>query len=154
MGGYRRVTSSSQETVQCGEELGKVVFPGLVVLLFGDYGVGKTEFIRGVAHGYLGGTVSHQVASPSFSVLHVYEFETRRICHYDFYRIESQETTSLFQDAEEEDVLCIEWAERIAVPRFREFVQVSIRVLTPNQREITIEATEPLLSKIRESTKA
>ncbi|QVE48640.1 tRNA (adenosine(37)-N6)-threonylcarbamoyltransferase complex ATPase subunit type 1 TsaE [Chlamydia crocodili] len=150
MGRYRRVTNSAQETVDVGIELGKILPQGVVLLLFGDYGAGKTEFVRGVVQGYLGDALAQEVASPSFSLLHVYGSELQRICHYDFYRIDvvGENQQDLFQDAEEEDVLCIEWPENITLPRFREMVQIQINVLITTQREVSIDASPSIMLKL------
>ncbi|AZU11101.1 tRNA (adenosine(37)-N6)-threonylcarbamoyltransferase complex ATPase subunit type 1 TsaE [Chlamydia psittaci] len=150
MGRYRRVTNSSQETVDIGAEFGKILPQGVVLLLFGDYGSGKTEFVRGVVQGYLGDALAQEVASPSFSLLHVYGNEPRRICHYDFYRIDAakENQTDLFQDADEDDVLCVEWPESITLPQFREMIQVQIHLLTTEQREVSIDAPPSILLKL------
>ncbi|BAE81694.1 hypothetical protein [Chlamydia felis Fe/C-56] len=150
MGRYRRVTNSSQETAGIGIELGKTLPPGVVLFLFGDYGSGKTEFVRGVAQGYLGDTLAQEVASPSFSLLNVYGSGPRRICHYDFYRVDTigENQQSLFQDAEEDDVLCIEWPKNIKLPQFRETVRVQIDTLTVSQREVSIDASPLILLKL------
>ena len=73
MGRYRRVTNSCKETIDFAAELGRLLTPGMVVLLSGDYGSGKTEFVRGIVQGFLGEAAVGQVASPSFALLHVYE---------------------------------------------------------------------------------
>ncbi|MEF9496725.1 tRNA (adenosine(37)-N6)-threonylcarbamoyltransferase complex ATPase subunit type 1 TsaE [Chlamydia sp. 04-14] len=150
MGRYRRVTNSAQETVDIGIELGKILPQGVVLLLFGDYGAGKTEFVRGVVQGYLGDALAQEVASPSFSLLHVYGSEPQRICHYDFYRIDTigENQQGLFQDAEEDDVLCIEWPEKITLPRFREMIQIQINELITSQREVSIDASPSILLKL------
>ncbi|ANH78458.1 tRNA (adenosine(37)-N6)-threonylcarbamoyltransferase complex ATPase subunit type 1 TsaE [Candidatus Chlamydia sanziniae] len=148
MGRYRRVSNSSQETITLGAELGKILSPGSVLLVFGDYGSGKTEFIRGVTLGYLGYTSAQEVASPSFSLLHVYGDESRRLCHYDFYRLENNNLEYVFHDTEEEDVLCIEWPNEIQIPKFREWLAVYITICTEFQRDISIEGSPMLLSKM------
>ncbi|AAP04836.1 tRNA (adenosine(37)-N6)-threonylcarbamoyltransferase complex ATPase subunit type 1 TsaE [Chlamydia caviae] len=150
MGRYRRVTNSAQETVDIGIELGKIVPQGVVLLLFGDYGSGKTEFVRGIVQGYLGDTLAQEVASPSFSLLHVYGSEPRRICHYDLYRIDAigEDQQGLFQDAEEDDILCVEWPDKITLPRFRETIQIHINVLTAVQREVSIDASPSIMLKL------
>ncbi|WP_201456571.1 tRNA (adenosine(37)-N6)-threonylcarbamoyltransferase complex ATPase subunit type 1 TsaE [Chlamydia sp. 17-3921] len=146
MGGYRRVTNSSIETVMFGAWLGKRLSPGMVLLLFGDYGAGKTEFVRGVVQGFLGSTFAKDVASPSFSLLHVYESSSRRVCHYDFYRLDKECLMSIFQDTEEDDVICIEWADRIQTPQFRDSIRIYIETLMLEQREVRIDAPKALLS--------
>ncbi|SPN73776.1 hypothetical protein,ADP-binding protein,ATPase, YjeE family,Uncharacterised P-loop hydrolase UPF0079 [Chlamydia serpentis] len=148
MGRYRRISHSSQDTVLLGALLGEVLSPGVVLLLFGDYGAGKTEFVRGVVSGYLGDAVAEEVASPSFSMLHVYGNQSRRFFHYDLYRIDKENQGYIFQDTEENDVLCIEWADRIPVPQFREVINIYITVLPSFEREITIKGPQLLFSAI------
>lgn len=148
MGRYRRVSNSSQETVLLGTELGQVLLPGAVLLLFGDYGAGKTEFVRGLVCGYLGDTIAEEVASPSFSILHVHGNEPQRLCHYDLYRIDEENQKYIFHDIEESDVLCIEWADRMPKPRFCEAINIYITVLANFEREITIEGPQQVLSAI------
>lgn len=89
MGRYRRVTHSCEETIDLATRVGRDLTPGMVVLLSGDYGSGKTEFVRGIVQGFLGEAAVDQVASPSFALLHVYEAGGRRVCHYDLYRLET-----------------------------------------------------------------
>ncbi|WP_100934483.1 tRNA (adenosine(37)-N6)-threonylcarbamoyltransferase complex ATPase subunit type 1 TsaE [Candidatus Chlamydia corallus] len=152
MGRYRRVSRSSEETLLLGAELGRVLLPGAVLLLFGDYGAGKTEFVRGLVSGYLGDTIAEEVASPSFSMLHVYGNEPQRLCHYDLYRIDQKNQEYIFQDAEEGDVLCIEWADRLRKPRFRDAINIYITMLTNFEREIIIVGPQSLLSVILSHT--
>ncbi len=63
-------TKTVEETEQIGEQLGKLAGPGgMVVLLTGELGAGKTAFARGgVARGGLGG-VTGPVTSPSFTLV-------------------------------------------------------------------------------------
>lgn len=141
MGGCRRITNSAEETAQLGVFLGTQIHPGDVILLFGDYGVGKTEFIRGVVRGYLGEDAGEQVASPSFALLHTYARGNRRFCHYDFYRLGQDLTKShlnLFQEVEEEDVVGVEWPGNMPIPRFRRVIKISISIVTQESREIDI----------------
>lgn len=149
MGRFRRVTSSPRDTLEVGALLGRQLLPGTVVLLFGDYGVGKTEFVRGIVCGYLGDAVIGDVSSPSFALLHVYDEKGKRVCHYDFYRLTDTDLAKeVFCDVEEDDILCIEWPDKNIMPKFRESVRVEIEVLVTNQRVIQIEAS--FLSDLRE----
>ncbi|MBQ8498969.1 tRNA (adenosine(37)-N6)-threonylcarbamoyltransferase complex ATPase subunit type 1 TsaE [Chlamydia sp.] len=146
MGRYRRVTNSYEETIDLAATFGRHLAPGMVVLLSGDYGSGKTEFVRGIVQGFLGEAAASQVASPSFALLHVYESNRQKVCHYDLYRLEMmhvKSVESLFQDAEEEDLICIEWPEAVnLLPQFRKSFCVRMRFLTVAQREVIIEVAE------------
>ena len=44
-------TNSPQETFSAGRQLGEKAFPGQVITLTGDLGVGKTVFTQGLAKG-------------------------------------------------------------------------------------------------------
>lgn len=125
-----------------GVSVGKDATEGDVILLFGDYGVGKTEFVRGVVCGYLGQAASQQVASPSFALLHIYDNHVSRVCHYDFYRLTAEQKAcpeNLFQEVEDQDLICIEWAEGLQLPQSRQIVKVHISMVSLDSREIYIE---------------
>ena len=47
-------TNSPQETFSAGRQLGEKAFPGQVITLTGDLGVGKTVFTQGLAKGRTG----------------------------------------------------------------------------------------------------
>ena len=53
------VLNSVEETQSFGIQLGKLLFPGSIVLLYGDLGTGKTTLTKGIAKG-LGITVPVQ----------------------------------------------------------------------------------------------
>ena len=57
-------TFSPQETYDLGRKLGREAYPGQVICLDGDLGVGKTVFTQGFAQG-LG--VEGPVNSPTFT---------------------------------------------------------------------------------------
>ena len=61
-------TNSPQETFSAGRQLGEKAFPGQVITLTGDLGVGKTVFTQGLAKG-LG--IEEPVNSPTFTIVQV-----------------------------------------------------------------------------------
>ena len=79
------MTATVVATEQIGEQLGKLAYPGMVVLLSGDLGAGKTAFVRGVARG-LG--VKGPVTSPSFTLAEEHQGQMP-LYHLDVYRLNS-----------------------------------------------------------------
>jgi hypothetical protein len=87
--------------------------PGDMLTLEGDLGVGKTTFARAVIRELLSDP-SIEAPSPTFTLMQVYESDTARIVHADFYRIETvAELAGLGWDEEVEDsIVLVEWADR------------------------------------------
>src|SRR5216684_1617203 len=79
-----RETSAAEETEAAGEELGRRLRRGDLVLLKGELGAGKTTFVRGVARG-TGSAAS--VASPTFQLVRIYQGIVQ-LAHVDLYRLE------------------------------------------------------------------
>ena len=77
-------TNSPQETFSAGRQLGEKAFPGQVITLTGDLGVGKTVFTQGLAKG-LG--IEEPVNSPTFTIVQVYDEGRLPLYHFDVYRI-------------------------------------------------------------------
>ncbi len=79
------ITASESETEQAGEQLGRRLAPGAVVLLYGELGAGKTAFVRGLAQGV--GAPPHEVSSPTFTIIQEYAGTGPRLHHVDLYRL-------------------------------------------------------------------
>jgi tRNA threonylcarbamoyl adenosine modification protein YjeE len=100
-----------EHTRRLGEELGRRLWPGAVVLLFGGLGAGKTVLAQGLARG-LGVGREYTVASPTFTLVNVYPGRLA-FHHADLYRLEAGEAAELeLLDQAAEGVLAVEWAER------------------------------------------
>ena len=77
-------TRSPEETFAVGKSLGEKAFPGQVLTLTGDLGVGKTVFTQGLAEG-LG--IEEPVNSSTFTIVQVYEEGRLPFYHFDVYRM-------------------------------------------------------------------
>lgn len=88
-------TKSPEETFRFATALGRLLFPGDVVLLEGDLGVGKTLFSKGVAKGM---GIKDEVTSPTFSL--VAEYTTGRVSfvHMDLYRLYLEDSPSVLSE--------------------------------------------------------
>jgi len=111
------VTRSEQETRAVARQLAMKLVPDDVLLLQGDLGAGKTEFIKGVCQGM---NVDEIVSSPTYTIVNQYVGEDRSerpidIYHVDLYRIENAKElievglADLLADAG--SIKLIEWAE-------------------------------------------
>jgi len=106
---------SEDETLAAGEQLGRRLSAGAVVLLFGDLGAGKTAFVRGLARGL--DVPAGEVTSPTFTLIQEYRGRLT-LHHVDLYRLEPAEVEDLGLDelTSGDAVVAIEWAERWADP--------------------------------------
>ena len=105
-------TASEGETERAGEQLGRALGPGAVVLLSGDLGAGKTAFVRGMARGI--GADPEDVSSPTFTLVQEYHGPSMTLHHVDLYRLEPAEIDDLGLDdlIGSSGIVAIEWAER------------------------------------------
>ena len=111
--GRRQSESGSEtETATLGEDLGRTLRSGDVVLLYGDLGAGKTAFVRGMARGI--GASADEVTSPTFTIVQEYAGPSGTLYHVDLYRLEGPEIDDLgLEDlVSGEGIVAIEWAER------------------------------------------
>jgi len=133
-----RETSAPEETEAAGEELGRRLRKGDLVLLKGELGAGKTTFVRGMARG-AGSTAP--VASPTFQLVRVYPGRLQ-LAHVDLYRIENgAELADIGLDELADDgAVVVEWGDRIEVP---DAALIEIEHLGGDRRRIRTERDLP-----------
>ena len=109
-----------------------------IFLFYGDMGAGKTTLIKALCES-LGTT--EPVTSPTFSIVNEYISESRKIYHFDFYRLKNQ-TEALDMGYEEyfySDNYCfVEWPEKIPGLLPEHYVSVKIKVMDAHSREIIL----------------
>ncbi len=104
---------SAEDTFNIGKEIAATAKAGEVYCLDGDLGTGKTVFSQGFGAG-LG--VTEPVSSPTFTILKEYHEGRLPFCHFDVYRIGSDDEMDEigYYDLIEGDGVClIEWAKLI-----------------------------------------
>jgi len=132
------ITASESETERAGEDLGRRLASGDVVLLYGDLGAGKTAFVRGLATGL--GIDPDDVSSPTFTLVQEYRGRLP-LFHVDLYRLAPGEVDDLGLDAlAAGGVLAIEWAERM--PR-EDPGAIHVRLEHAGEDQRRIEVTQP-----------
>ena len=129
-----RETATALETEAAGEEFGKRMRKGDLLLLRGELGAGKTTFVRGLARGC---GSEELVASPTFQLVRIYQGHIQ-LAHVDLYRIESPgELRDLgLEELLDEGAVVVEWGDRMGSP---EAALVSIEHLGGTRRRLRVE---------------
>ncbi len=104
-------------TANLAHQLATKAFPGMVLLLSGDLGSGKTTFMQSFGRG-LG--ITEPITSPTFTLIDEYHDGRLPLYHMDLYRLEPEQTKGLHLamywqgDELAPGVVAIEWAERLS----------------------------------------
>ena len=107
------VTQSEDDTIGEAAALAATLEAGMILLLSGELGAGKTAFVRGLAQGL--GVDPSEVTSPTFTLVHEYGGGRLPLIHVDLYRLERAELDEigLDDDLAARGVVAIEWPERL-----------------------------------------
>ena len=104
---------STQDTFEVGMKIGQEARAGQVLCLYGDLGVGKTVFTKGLAKGL---NIHEPIQSPTFTIVREYEEGRLPLYHFDVYRIgdvEEMDEIGYEDYVYGEGVCLIEWANLI-----------------------------------------
>ena len=131
---FRKITESDQETADLGSRLAEKIEElflsgepgrGIVIMLEGELGAGKTCLVKGAA-GHL--FPSRHVSSPSYTIMNEYAGDDISLVHADLYRIESEEEieyTGLYAQPEDNTILMIEWPGLVR-DEWQEYILIEI----------------------------
>jgi tRNA threonylcarbamoyladenosine biosynthesis protein TsaE len=136
----RLTSASAEETESIGAEVATDLEPGAIVVVSGDLGAGKTTLIRGACRA-LG--VEEPVTSPTFTIGQRYRGAGVRISHLDLYRLQGLEgeDPALLDDYLAADAIAfVEWPAAAAGRLPRPALEISMRHLGGDEREIEIES--------------
>ncbi|NLX85361.1 MAG: tRNA (adenosine(37)-N6)-threonylcarbamoyltransferase complex ATPase subunit type 1 TsaE [Synergistaceae bacterium] len=146
------VTFSEEETYSLGYFIGKQAYPGLVILLHGGLGMGKTLITQGIGKA-LGFS---KIKSPTFVLVAEHSGELPLI-HADLYRLDSHVEADALDFENYIDsgyVVVIEWGERWHTSPLNNTIDITIKQHSNNEyaRDITIkvlgESAENLLREL------
>ncbi|MFL2847650.1 MAG: tRNA (adenosine(37)-N6)-threonylcarbamoyltransferase complex ATPase subunit type 1 TsaE [Coraliomargaritaceae bacterium] len=106
------LTSSPEETISIGEQLAKALAPDTSLALYGDLGVGKTTFVKGIAKGL---NIKNSITSPTFNLFSIYNGE-KKLLHLDAYRLSPEQSIEslMIDDFLKSPYLCVvEWPDNV-----------------------------------------
>ena len=135
-------TASTEETEGVAKLLAKAIEneKSVFIALYGDLGVGKTAFVRGL--------VSHlapeqRVKSPTYTIVNEYKGGKVPFYHFDVYRINDDDElyATGFYDYINKGICAVEWSENIpyAIPENAYKVTIEKEGENFEKRKITIE---------------
>jgi len=105
------VTDSEPELEAVGSALAKSLNFGDIIFLEGELGAGKSTVSRGILRGF---GYRGIVASPTYTLLELYDLTVHRVAHFDLYRITGAKDLEGigFRDYLDGQTIClIEWPE-------------------------------------------
>ena len=130
-------TKSADETRELGAKIGKHSEAGMVILLDGDLGAGKTCLTQGIAKGL---DISRSVTSPTFTIQKIYHGKLL-LNHIDAYRLEGIHQDLGFDEyLNDEGLTVIEWSQFSPDLVPEEHLKISIQLLENGDREFTFQA--------------
>jgi tRNA threonylcarbamoyladenosine biosynthesis protein TsaE len=146
--------ADAKATQAIAEVLAQLLEPGVILLLNGNLGSGKTTFVQGLGKGL---SIHSAITSPTFTLIDEYHCGRLPLYHIDLYRLEGSQVGSLhLQEYWRGDdfplgVVAIEWAERMPSSLDR-YLQVEIvpRLLDTDERSIKFLAQGELHTKVLE----
>lgn len=134
--------SSIHELDECASAFASLLKPGTTVLLEGQLGSGKSEFVRHVA-AHLG--VSEEVMSPTFCFVNDYCADNFNVYHFDLYRLDSEDELSEIGFDEHgynpiDGVSFIEWSNLYSDSMPEEAIKLTFEGQGDEPRDIAVEA--------------
>lgn len=131
---YVRKSTSEDDTRLFANEFTIRLKNGLVVVLNGDLGAGKTFFIKQVLQNFKVTNAN----SPTFAIVNEY-FGDKTFYHFDFYRINKESELhdigieDYFND--EQSIIFIEWGNMFPAVLPKKRIEISISYINEHERE-------------------
>lgn len=134
------ISNSEKETIELGKRIAAKLEKGVVIVLTGDLGSGKTKLTEGILT-YFG--LENEISSPTFTIVNEYYTENLKLYHFDVYRLSDIDEFYAIGGEEyfEKGASIIEWGELIEDALPQDYIKVSFSrdLENENLRKITIE---------------
>lgn len=133
------ISYSEKDTIELGTKLASILPGGVVVLLCGDLGAGKTTLVRGIAKGL---NIKEVVQSPTFNIMKIYFKGDRPLIHIDAYRLADIDTDIGLDEyiGYESGITVIEWPDFIKKLLPDDVIEITLLRKDDNVREINIDS--------------
>ncbi len=123
-----------------GRQLGKLLIPGDVLLLYGGLGAGKTTLTQAIGRG-LEVPAEYYISSPSFSLMHEYPGRCL-LYHIDCYRLTGEddiEGAGLAEYLEPWAGVCVvEWPERLGALTPAQALRITLHIEEEERRRLLL----------------
>ena len=120
------ISNSEKETIELGKRIASKLEKGMVIVLTGDLGSGKTKLTEGILT-YFG--LENEISSPTFTIVNEYDSGRLKLNHFDVYRVSDPDEIYaigfddyIFSDS----VSIIEWANYIEDILPKDFLHIYI----------------------------
>lgn len=137
---YQLIADNARQTQSIGRLIGQVLENGTAIKLLGDLGAGKTCLVQGLANG-LSVPDTFAVTSPTYTLINEYPGRLN-LFHVDLYRIQSSEDAEaigFFDLFTPENVVAVEWADRLAKSDYPpDHLVIEMKTMADNRRQISI----------------
>ncbi len=109
----RHTSHSETETEAWARALAEALTAGVVVLLDGDLGTGKSVVARGIIRGL--GITDDYITSPTFTLVNSYPEGRLPVHHFDLYRLRHADELALIgmeEYLDDASVVLVEWPDK------------------------------------------
>lgn len=119
--------AGADATEALARELSLWARPGLVILLEGAVGAGKSTFARALIRALAGGDEGFDVPSPTFALVQTYDQTRVPVAHADLYRLQGGADVAELglADLARDHLVLVEWPDRLAGETFANVLRVS-----------------------------
>jgi tRNA threonylcarbamoyladenosine biosynthesis protein TsaE len=130
---YSRVSKSEEETKLIAYEFAEHISSGMIIILNGDLGAGKTFFIKKILEKF---NITN-ANSPTFAIVNEY-YGDKKFYHFDFYRINNvRELIDIGTEdyfSELESISLIEWGNMFPEILPENRIEINITITNINER--------------------
>ena len=133
------VCNNTKETEKFGLALGSKLKGSDVICLNGELGAGKTTLTKSIGKGM---GIDDYITSPTFNIINEY-YSDLNLYHFDTYRLENVDDVEYlgFDEYFYSDGVCIiEWADRIKEFLPDQYLELNIKKIDDDKREIELVA--------------